>query len=212
MLNRGDLFLIEPNVPFCYHAADDGIMDVYALRLVGPGVPAFLATMGFNSDHLAFRALDPDQVFRLLGQLMRLATRMDEGAAHAAVSTVHRLPLYVGLAAGGGPDDDLVSRVLDHVNNHMELGENVEQLSVRFGLSRHTLFARFRQRFGRGPVQVLIEKRLERAEMLLRSTGIDVADVARFTGYRSVEHFQRQFRHARGLSPGEWRRQSQGSR
>jgi len=63
----------------------------------------------------------------------------------------------------------------------------------------------FHKRTGQSFQAYLVEARLLRACQLLRSTRLDVGEVARRAGFRDPAYFSRRFRQSRGCSPTAWR-------
>jgi AraC-like DNA-binding protein len=63
----------------------------------------------------------------------------------------------------------------------------------------------FRREFGASPHQYLLNRRLERAAALLRSTDRSVADICFTVGLRSVGSFTTSFGRRFGLSPTRYR-------
>jgi AraC-like DNA-binding protein len=63
----------------------------------------------------------------------------------------------------------------------------------------------FKQAFGESPHQYLLNRRLERAAALLRSTDRSVADVCLTVGLRSVGSFTTSFGRMFGMSPTAYR-------
>lgn len=58
---------------------------------------------------------------------------------------------------------------------------------------------------GSTPRRFVVSCRVERAQQLLRQTGLSVKEIARASGYRSVQFFCRQFSQFTGVSPSLWR-------
>lgn len=88
----------------------------------------------------------------------------------------------------------------DPSHNH-----TVESLADQAGMSRSTFAERFMQAFGRGPIDLLIEIRLQHAARLLRSTDLPVKQLAAQIGYDSRSYFSRAFKKLFGLSPAGYR-------
>ncbi len=65
----------------------------------------------------------------------------------------------------------------------------------------------FRRAFGESPHQYLLNRRLERAAALLRSTDRSVADICLTVGLRSVGSFTTSFTRTYGVSPTVYRAQ-----
>ena len=68
----------------------------------------------------------------------------------------------------------------------------------------------FRQTFGETPHQYLLTRRIERARHLLRTTDMQVGEVCLAVGFNSVGSFTTTFRRHVGVSPTEYRRETDG--
>jgi AraC-like DNA-binding protein len=55
------------------------------------------------------------------------------------------------------------------------------------------------------PHQFLLQIRLKNSELLLRNTGLPVADIAFSSGFNSIEHFTSVFRNKYGVPPARFR-------
>lgn len=205
-LEAGEMFLIEPHVPFYYHAVGERCAELYAMRLDGPLVQSYVGLLGFGPDTVHFQAVDPEAVQRSFRKMMKLAKQEDPSARFEVVAQLQALPPFCRYEPESAPGElPLADRVVAAMRSRMEEGLNVEELSREFGVSRYTLFQHFRERFGESPVKVLTRMRLERSRHLLGDTLLPVVEVARLCGYRNVEHFHRQFRESAGLTPLDWR-------
>ena len=78
----------------------------------------------------------------------------------------------------------------------------VDRMCREIGVSRSNLYRAFG---GVGVADVVQRKRLERARLLLRSSGAQVADVARKCGFRSPSSLSAQFRRYYGITPRDYR-------
>lgn len=72
-------------------------------------------------------------------------------------------------------------------------------------MSVSSFHAHYKAQFGVTFMQDVIRSRIEYAQMLLRTTDMSIHDIGAQCGYRSYEHFARQFRRACGMSPGAYR-------
>jgi AraC-like DNA-binding protein len=206
VLGMNELFLIEPDVPFFYHSATTGFAEVYAINLIGPLADAFVRSLGFDSGKLHFSVSDPPLLFQLFEQLGDLAQQHGPAIPHKVVSVLHEFPLACSnLSSCEDSEVSFVERVMDHVHTHLELGENVEQLAERFCVSRYTMFLKFRDQIGQSPSEAIRSVRISQAKQLLENTDLRVSEIRRLCGYRSVEHFVRQFQEIVGAAPTAWR-------
>ena len=84
---------------------------------------------------------------------------------------------------------------------------SVEWAAHETCMSRSSFQHHYKEQFGVTFIQDLIESRVSRARMLLSTTNMSIQDIASQCGYRSYEHFARQFRSHCGIAPGDFRRQ-----
>jgi AraC family transcriptional regulator of arabinose operon len=72
-------------------------------------------------------------------------------------------------------------------------------------MSISSFHAHYKAQFGVTFMQDVITARIRYAQMLLRTTDMSVHDIGMQCGYRSYEHFARQFKRECGVSPGAFR-------
>lgn len=116
-------------------------------------------------------------------------------------------------AASGGADSDDDADVVDlAAAMRKQPGEpwTLDRMSGHAHLSRSALTSRFRRTFGRSPMEVLREIRMQRARELLGASQ-PVTRVAFDVGYGSVASFSRAFTAQHGVSPQAWRASASGN-
>ncbi len=95
----------------------------------------------------------------------------------------------------------------EYIRKHY-MDMTLESAAADFGYSS-AYFSRYvRKITGRTFSDIVIELRLEAAMRLLRTTGLPVSQISEITGYGSEEHFIRQFRKYKGMTPSAYRRES----
>jgi transcriptional regulator GlxA family with amidase domain len=111
-------------------------------------------------------------------------------------------------------DPALLRRLL-RARDRMDAASHEEwpvQRLARISEVSATHFARsFKQAFGLPPHRYLLTRRIERAQALLRDTGLPITEIAFRTGWSSLGTFGRTFRDVTGQSPGEIRARSAGA-
>lgn len=110
---------------------------------------------------------------------------------------------------GGGEtaptDEDRIARAEGVARQRLDGGFGLHDFAEAAGLGRSRfcqIYARLR---GEAPGAFLRRARHERAEAMLRSTGLPLAQVARLSGYADATVFVRAFRRATGTTPAVWR-------
>jgi transcriptional regulator GlxA family with amidase domain len=88
---------------------------------------------------------------------------------------------------------------------HLDEGLTLRTLAAKAHLSTRTLSRRFEAETGRGALQWVTERRVERARYLLEETPMSVTDIAFATGFGSLTSFRRQFTRLTGATPSGYR-------
>jgi AraC-like DNA-binding protein len=106
------------------------------------------------------------------------------------------------------PDDLLVHlrRARDHADRHYTEPLDLTQLAAIAGISKYHFQRLFRATYGRSPATYLTERRIERAQDLLRATNLTVTEVCHAVGFSSLGSFSSRFRELVGETPSEFQR------
>ncbi|MFF5030510.1 helix-turn-helix transcriptional regulator [Nocardia salmonicida] len=81
---------------------------------------------------------------------------------------------------------------------------DLDELARAAGVSKYHFLRAFAAVYGRTPAVYLAERRIERAQDLLRSTNLTVTEVCMMVGYSSLGSFSAKFRQLVGVSPSEY--------
>lgn len=95
-----------------------------------------------------------------------------------------------------------VAASLSHLHEHFAEPLNVETLARYANMSASTFHEHFKRSTLLSPVQYLKRLRLLRAQQLLLSEGLGVAQVAERVGYQSTSQFSREYKRYFERSPG----------
>ncbi|WP_047488945.1 AraC family transcriptional regulator [Terriglobus sp. TAA 43] len=125
--------------------------------------------------------------------------------AHTLLRRHAALPVALKDARGGIPLARL-RRVLEFIEAHLHTDVRLEQLAAEAELSPFHFARLFRETTGITPHQYVLERRIERAKLLLRLKQMPIVDIAQQSGFSSATNFIRSFRSRVGITPGEWLR------
>ena len=105
------------------------------------------------------------------------------------------------------PEDLLpgLRRARDLVDRHYADPIDLDALAATAGLSKYHFLRCFAEVYGRTPGVQLTERRIERAQDLLRSTTLTVTEICERVGYGGLGTFCRRFRELVGESPTQYR-------
>lgn len=102
--------------------------------------------------------------------------------------------------------DRRIQRALDFIEAHVGEDISMLDLAAASGLSVSVLTAQFRAATGMTPYAYVIERRVARAERLLRQSDMPIAQVALSAGFADQAHQTRTMRARRNVTPGQMRR------
>ena len=106
------------------------------------------------------------------------------------------------------PGDVLVHlrRARDHFDRHYAEDFDLDLVAGLAGMSRYHFLRSFALTYGSTPAAYLAERRVERAQDLLRAANLTVTEVCHAVGYTSLGSFSSKFREIVGESPSEFQR------
>ena len=106
------------------------------------------------------------------------------------------------------PDD-----VLAHLRRARDLADreyaqplDLEGLAAAAGLSKYHFLRLFKATYGLTPAEYVSQRRIERAQDLLRATNLTVTEVCMLVGFSSLGSFSTRFRALVGETPSEFQR------
>ena len=126
-------------------------------------------------------------------------------AAHllARYAGIRPLALLTGV---GRLDVATVDRVADLVDDRLGAALTLDDLAAAARLSPFHFARGFKETTGLSPHAFVTSRRMDRARVLLRTTGLPVSAVADAVGFRNHSHFRRTFRSHHGATPSDLRR------
>lgn len=106
------------------------------------------------------------------------------------------------------PGDVLVHlrRARDHADRHYTEPLDLDTLAGIAGLSRFHFQRVFAATYGLSPAAYVSERRIERAQDLLRTSNLTVTEVCHAVGFSSLGSFSSRFRQLVGETPSEFQR------
>ena len=106
------------------------------------------------------------------------------------------------------PGDVLVHlrRARDHLDRHYADDFDLDLVAGLAGMSRYHFVRSFAATYRTTPAAYLAERRVERAQDLLRAANLTVTEVCHAVGYSSLGSFSSKFREVVGESPSEFQR------
>lgn len=106
-----------------------------------------------------------------------------------------------------GRQDDHIRMACCYIATHLSEPFTLETVAKHVFVSKCYLCRMFRSQTGQSFSQYVTAQRLERAEHLLRHSGMSIDRIAEQCGFGSAAYFATTFRRRNGMAPSAWRRQ-----
>jgi AraC family transcriptional regulator len=152
-----------------------------------------------------------DVARRLLAELEtdNLAGRLYADSLATALS-VHLLRNYstagrIGTASSPKLPRFKVQRVTDYIDDHLHDELTLQRLSATLSMSPFHFAHAFRKTTGLAPHRFLIQRRVDRAKILLCETDLSIAEIAHQVGYAHQSNFSVVFHRVTGRTPRSYR-------
>ena len=95
----------------------------------------------------------------------------------------------------------VISKMEGQISKSWEIGELARLVNLSASRLRHL----FKTETGKTPAQYLKHRRLQTAELLLRTTFLTVKEIANRVGLTTGSHFVREFKKVYGVAPTTYR-------
>jgi AraC-like DNA-binding protein len=111
-------------------------------------------------------------------------------------------------------DDDAalarISSIVDHLTHHYSDDFSMTDLCKQIGMTESSFSRYFRRATGNTFTDFVNRLRINRACQLLMETDRYISNVCYDVGYNNVANFNRRFREVKGMTPKEFRKQTEG--
>ena len=114
-------------------------------------------------------------------------------------------PSKITLAPSNGLSRERLQRVCDYIEAHLDDRLTLADLAGVACLSPYHFSRSFKQAVGVGPQRYVMERRIERAKILMRRTRQPLASIALEVGFTDQSHLTGVFRRETGMTPGRFR-------
>ena len=154
--------------------------------------------------------------YPLLGQIVTsLAQEIEGGSTDRilverlgtamCIRIARRFVGHLPLPTSGGLSSERLQRVRDFVEAHLDDDLSLAVLADIACLSPYHFSRSFKRATGVGPQRYVIQRRVERAKLLLRQTHQPLALIAQEAGFTDQSHLTAMFRSEMGVTPGRFR-------
>jgi LacI family transcriptional regulator len=190
-----------------------GLQVLDACRRCGATVPDEVAVIGADNDeHLCDLSIPPltsvDVNAEQIGYTAAVLLDQMMQGKRTLMSSQRLAPrgIFTRLSTDTvASDDDEVNQALRYIRENGCTGLRVVDVLAHIGMSRASLQQRLKRVIGRTIHEEIERVRLARVKELLLSPDMTIKQVARATGFSSVQYMTRVFRAALGETPARYR-------
>lgn len=203
-LGPGHMLFLPANTT---HSFDSSVFTGERLIvMMNPKIPAAKGLSIFGLAKLPLSQLIKEILFYLLlhpktnnakslvGVMIETLSESLQGYANSSNQAEHMI---------GKIKDERVRKIVHLIQENLADKVSIEALAKQAGLSSRNLNRLMLQEIGLTPKQFLITARIEKAQVLLRESGVSVTEVAFEVGYNSLSQFIAAFRAQTGQLPSE---------
>jgi AraC family transcriptional regulator, arabinose operon regulatory protein len=210
-VRAGDLLVLPPDVPHTCGAHVSNPWTIHWAQAAGENLREYLGELGVSAQAPRVWMGDDLQLARLFNEVMRA---LEQGGSYVnLLHASHALALLLALMVRHRHErnrdtSDTVQKVAEgiiYMSEHLDQPMRVSALAALANLSPAHFTVLFKEQTGCSPRDYLHLLRIHRACQLLRSSTLNVKEIASRLGYQDQFHFSRQFKAFQGVSPSEYR-------
>jgi len=113
---------------------------------------------------------------------------------------------YIGFLPATDHDDAMVRDLQKWLEAHFSIGNPIEEMALRCGMSSRSLERRFMKAAGLAPLAYVQNLRIEAAKRHLERTGKPIDEISYEVGYENPAFFRRVFKRNVRMTPSVYRR------
>ena len=99
---------------------------------------------------------------------------------------------------------DFIRNAISYIQNHYADPISLDYLADHFSINKFYFHRTFKKHLGVTPNEYLITTRLNKAKELLRTSDLQINQIAPFVGFENVSHFINTFKKFEGITPLEY--------
>lgn len=100
----------------------------------------------------------------------------------------------------------VIQKIYDYIDEHLHDELSREQIAEHVHFNAAYLSRLFRKETNSSLTDYILEKRMNKAKLLLVSTNIKISDISALVGYGDIPHFTKMFKRYVGTTPQEYRK------
>jgi AraC-like DNA-binding protein len=208
LVETGSVFLKHPGRPHEYHTGPAGYACKRYINLAGPKLAEIIDTLHLSSlPYVQIR--DPAALTNSIKQAAIVLCVQQGNYSLNLSALAFGILLQVSQSTLAADYPPSVYAAIEYMHRHISKQIKVSRLADHAGMSVTHFYRIFEQSVGMAPITFFRLQKMKFAEDLLKHTGHPIKTIAAMVGIENQLAFSTLFRKHAGISPREFRYQSQ---
>lgn len=212
IVSAGHMVLYRPKEPQKYEYYGNDETEVYWVHFTGGNVTNLLRSYGLTDDKKVFYC-GSDLVYQQLFRAMIYELQMCKDSYQEMLEMYLR-QIFIrlqrlfktALKIDNAHVVEVIDKATTFFNEHYNDPISIDEYARKTHVSTSWFIRNFKACTGFTPMQYILSKRIYNAEVLLRDTDYNIAEISRIVGYDNPLYFSRVFRKTKKMSPSEYRK------
>jgi AraC-like DNA-binding protein len=149
------------------------------------------------------RPFDPVEFRETAGKILRFKRGVYDKRLSLPEAGEERLPAGHPVSA---EIPERLQRAISYIEQNLPNSLYLDDIARQACLSKYHFCRLFKKHVGTTPIQFMLNKRINRAKLLLGHPDFTISSVAIRTGFSDLSEFNKQFRKATGVTPSSFRK------
>jgi AraC-like DNA-binding protein len=209
-VSSGGIFCALPGENIEFSQTENKAWEWYEIQFIGSAAEDFMGEFGLGLDSPSAVPEKPEEaikIFKDIYNYIESKERTESGMFSLLFSLISACGKSKEKNEGEKTErkKEIVAKAIDCMEANLELNVNITEIAEKLNIERTTLYRAFKDKTGKSPHQYLDWLRRNKAEELLRYTGIPVGTIALRLGFTDAKYFISWFKAQKGIPPGLWR-------
>lgn len=214
----GNIVLYRPKELQKYEYYGEDKTEVYWIHFTGSDVKNILRKYGLKDKERIFHvgsSMEYERIFKMIiNELQRCQDNYEE---MLSLLLTHLLIVFDReLSRKRVIANEYMDREMDNAVSYFSENYNkdisIEQYAESRGMSVSWFIRNFKKYTGMAPMQFIVSRRINNAQLLLEQTNYSINEIAKVVGYDNQLYFSRLFRKQKGFSPSQYRKRGAGNK
>lgn len=213
-LEKGQAFLITPDMLIYYYADAEDPWEYMWIEVDGLKAKEYIGQAGLSCNAPIYNAVSEELREIMVGHLHQIVSKEQMpvpeliGYTYLFLSALIQSSDQARKFPTNRIQEFYVRSTIGFIEQHYMEDITIDDMASALGLSRSYFSKLFKKLTQKSPQDYLIAYRMNKSCELMRSTNMNIGEIAVLVGYNNQFHFSRAFKNFMQQSPNEWRKKN----